>query len=570
MKRLKEKIEISNRKSFGFYKSLRGRYNFVDFQLTLQHVQGDPFAAPSLISVSIPQEATGFSEEWVAHAMGRIPLGDFITRKLYQAFSRLPKFACSGNGGRLFMPKPGQQILPRSAVCFEKGQMVVRFRAGLPANGRVINAPLAMELFFGIIPHCIASNCYYVDDFKPQLADHIRIYQQQRELRRLLPDKGLIAFIPDGALLPRRTGALDVPLAPAETVPFKSPPEMACRLRLKDGTEFSGMGIKKGVNLIVGGGFHGKSTLLQALQLGIYCHIRGDGREFVSTNARAVKIRSENGRVVNNVNIEPFIKGLPNGADTRAFSSENASGSTSQAAGIVEMLNMGAEVLLMDEDTCATNFMVRDEKMRRLVADEDEPITPFLYRVAGLYRHQGVSTILVMGGVGDYLAYATEVIGMKNFLPFCLTAKAREVAGLPERSGEFDKTAEATCYTDRRCIRAASGLFGRLRPKVKCNSLVTLRIGELEVDIRNLEQLVSSEQGMALGYLAGEIFSKNRRVAFSELMSMAAAIESNDFSFIREKRGDLAAVRALDLAGVLNRTPGVEIQKEARNRENLP
>lgn len=71
------------------------------------------------------------------------------------------------------------------------------------------------------------------------------------------------------------------------------------------------MGIPEGVTLIVGGGFHGKSTLLQALERGVYHHIAGDGREMVITRQDAVKVRAEDGRNIEKVNISAFINNLP-------------------------------------------------------------------------------------------------------------------------------------------------------------------------------------------------------------------------------------------------------------------
>ena len=101
------------------------------------------------------------------------------------------------------------------------------------------------------------------------------------------------------------------------------------------------MGIRKGITLIVGGGYHGKSTLLKALEAGVYNHIAGDGREFVITDDTAFKLRAEDGRSITGVDISPFIKNLPNKKDTVHFSTEDASGSTSQAANLMEALESG-------------------------------------------------------------------------------------------------------------------------------------------------------------------------------------------------------------------------------------
>ena len=181
------------------------------------------------------------------------------------------------------------------------------------------------------------------------------------------------------------------------------------------------------LTLIVGGGYHGKSTLLQAIERGVYNHIYGDGREWVVTDPTAVKIRAEDGRRIENVDISSFIHNPPLNKNTEEFSTENASGSTSQAANIVEAVEAGTQLILFDEDTSATNFMIRDERMQRLVSNEKEPITPFIDRVRELYEDHNISTIMVMGGSGDYFEVADTVIMMDNYLPEDVTMDAKKI-----------------------------------------------------------------------------------------------------------------------------------------------
>ena len=211
-------------------------------------------------------------------------------------------------------------------------------------------------------------------------------------------------------------------------------------MTLPNNGEITGMGIRKGVTLIVGGGYHGKSTLLNALEYGIYNHIPDDGREFVVTNADAVKIRAEDGRSIQSLNIDPFISNLPFDQDTTEFSTANASGSTSQAANILEALEVGASTLLLDEDTLATNFMIRDIRMKTLIAKEKEPITPFVEHVRSLYEEKGISTVIVMGGSGDYFSLADVVIGMIEYSPHDLTSQAHQIVKENPLPEYFDAT----------------------------------------------------------------------------------------------------------------------------------
>ena len=323
--------------------------------------------------------------------------------------------------------------------------------------------------------------------------------EDQEYLRAMLPQKRLVAFIGDGAILPRRSGVDDRPLDP-NAIPFRYPRELGVEFELPNRGRVTGMGIPEGVTLIVGGGFHGKSTLLNAIERGVYNHIPGDGREMVATHPGAVKIRAEDGRNIEKVNISPFVNNLPLGKDTVKFSTENASGSTSQAANIMEFLEMEARVLLIDEDTSATNFMVRDERMQELVAKEKEPITPFVDKVQKLYQDLKVSTILVMGGSGDYFDVADTVIMMDGYKPRCVTQVAKEIAErhATKRIDEGGMTfGEVTSRRPR--IESFNPSKGRKEVKIEAKGLRTILYGRTTIDLSYLEQLVDWSQTRSIG-----------------------------------------------------------------------
>ena len=300
----------------------------------------------------------------------------------------------------------------------------LRLTVDLPAAGRTIQGMEAVSIFFEDLPKVIQQGVFQFPNMGLTVKHFVDAHEDQEWLRTALDEKGLVAFVPEGAILPRESGVSSRPLVMG-SVPFYPPQELSVTFQLPHKGMINGLGLSKGVTLIVGGGFHGKSTLLRALELGIYSHIPGDGREYVATDPNAVKIRAEDGRFVEKVNISPFIKSLPLLRDTLRFSTDNASGSTSQAANIMEALEMGAKVLLIDEDTSATNFMIRDRRMQELVQKAHEPITPFIDKVRQLYQDRGVSTILVMGGSGDYFEAADTVIWMNNYRPFGVTEQAR-------------------------------------------------------------------------------------------------------------------------------------------------
>ncbi len=411
------------------YKQIAGAWRHDGFTLHVDHVQGDPFAAPSRVRVAVDAELAALPSHAFQSRIRSLGTAAFLARAFARRAREQPGTRGSGRSGEIHMECPGQVVLPQTAVqVAPDGTVEARFTVGLPARGRTILGRAAAALLSETVPGLVRSTLSAASHPPDQLRLHADVNEDAAHLRGSLAFRGLVAFVADGARLPRRSGVDDRPLEGPEVVPFRSPESLRVRLELPHAGVVSGMGIPEGVTLVVGGGFHGKSTLLRALQSGVYDHRPGDGRERVATVPDAVKIRAEDGRSVAGVDISPFIDGLPMGRDTRAFSTPNASGSTSQAASIVEALEAGAGALLVDEDTSATNFMIRDRRMQELVPKAGEPITPFVDRIRALADDLGISAVLVLGGSGDYLDVADTVIAMRDFEPRDVTADAAAVA----------------------------------------------------------------------------------------------------------------------------------------------
>nr|HDM59289.1 ATPase [Bacillota bacterium] len=440
---LKAKLKSIDRSGYKSYKSLAGRYKFEDYVLIFDKVQSDPFAPPSRLRVQVPQQVAGFPQALFSTPTRRVALEDFLTRQFGSASAdSRRKIRGSGKSGTLAIASCGQEVLERSSVNVTDEYVEARFVAGLPADGRVILGNEAYAMLFGILPNIVRQSLKYQNLDKNALSKHIDVVEDQDFIRHKLEELGLIAFVADGSILPRRSGIDDRPMRgiavdvetldvvnPGEigadiVIPFRSPASLQMEIQTPNRGPVKGMGLRPGVTLIAGGGFHGKSTLLSALERGVYNHIPGDGREYVVTVNGAVKLKAEEGRSVEKVDIRPFINNLPFGQSTRAFTTQNASGSTSQSASIIEALQLGAKVLLIDEDTSATNFMIRDVRMQHLVPKESEPITPFVDKIRQMYSELGVSSILVMGGSGDYFDVADVVLVLDNYLVKDMTVKA--------------------------------------------------------------------------------------------------------------------------------------------------
>lgn len=503
---MKSAAELQNllrqidRKSYPAYKDTKGKYQFQQYILSIDHVQGDPFASPSKVSLLISGKVAAFDKCFYETEHRRITFQDYLLRRVAAKIKEYSfKAKGSGKSGLLGISQPGQEILNRSActVAPATGDITVRMEVGFPANGRTINSGELEKIFFDFLPVCVRQTLLGTSCKRENLEAVTNLADDQQFIREKLPELGLAAFVANGSVLPRKSGISSLPMK--EAVIFRAPASMEVTLQLPHHGTLKGMGIKKGVTLIVGGGYHGKSTLLEALELGVYNHIAGDGREYVVTDDSAMKLRAEDGRSIQNTDISMFIRNLPGGKDTTCFYTEDASGSTSQAAATVEAIEMGAGLLLIDEDTSATNFMIRDELMQRVVSREVEPIIPFIDRVRELYEAWGISTILVAGSSGSYFHKADCVIQMNRYQPEEITGLAKREAQLfPLTLEELDK-AEKPSFN--RVIKR-DGVFAREdRIKMKTMGLDGFSINRETVDLRYVEQLTDSEQLTALSHM---------------------------------------------------------------------
>lgn len=501
---LKKQLQSIHRKSYPAYKSLKGSYQFGHYILSIDHVQGDPFASPSHISVHISRKDACFPDAYSKNNLTCITLADHLTRQFEQQINHY-SFRAKGSGksGLISVSHCGQEILSRTACEITSKGITARFFIGFPANGRTINAPELEKILFDFLPACVENTFFYKNINQEELEQTIFLAEDQQAIREQLKEKKLVAFVADGAILPRESGISSRPMK--HSVPFISPESLRVTMNLPHKGKIIGMGIPQGITLIVGGGYHGKSTLLNALELGVYNHIAGDGREYVITDDTALKLRAEDGRSIKDVDISLFINDLPK--DTRCFSTADASGSTSQAAGIVEGMEAGSKVFLLDEDTSATNFMVRDTFMQEIISREKEPITPFLDRARALYQNAGISTILVAGSSGAFFHIADTIIQMDCYHPVDITDKVRELCGKyplnPVNTPSFTIPAShRIMQKNTPTVRSQGHGAGKTdRLKIKVHGKDGFLLGKQEVDLRYVEQIVDSEQTAALGLL---------------------------------------------------------------------
>ena len=554
---LRSTLDRIDRKGYGAYKDLQGAHDLPGFTLFVDRVQRDPFAPPSLVRVRTLENR--FDGRLFGNPVRRFAFEDFLTRAMSRALGRAVKGnRGSGGSGRIEIQRPSQVVLPRTAMVVEEDFVEARIGVGLPARGRTVDARAAHAMLLEELPRAVREALTASGIDGDAAREHVETVEDAEHLRSILSSLGLVAFVADGAILPRESGASDRPLRDG-AVPFRSPEELRVEVELPNRGEVAGMGVPEGVTLVAGGGFHGKSTLLSALSWGVYDHAPGDGRELVVARGDAVKVRAEDGRSVAGVDISAMIGDLPGGRSTESFSTPNASGSTSQAANIAEALEIGTSLLLVDEDTSATNFMIRDERMRALV--RKEPISPFIDLVRPLYDSLGVSTVVVVGGVGDYLDAADRVILMQDYEPSDATQRARKVRErFPGRPPSGP--AEVVPPRERRVRASSIDLRRGKRETARGRGLHAMELGRERVDLSFLEQLAETGQTEAIARMVGEFASGREGRSIAEVVEGALAGVArgglDSLGNFRGHPGEMSLPRSQEVAAAINRVRSLQ------------
>ena len=571
---LRNKIKSIDGRDYGACQSLKGEYDFSKrFKLFIHQIPKDPYAPPhtGIYRIIVDRNDDRIVNFKAKTKIQGIAFTDFLARNYFNACKIISKGPRgTGYSGIITIDQPGQSILERNSVVITDETIEVRCFLGLPSRGRRINSQVAEEMLLSELPEIVDSSLFKENIDPDALSKHIESAVDAEYLRGQLDSLDLVAFIANNAILPRKSGTSNKPMSNSDAVPFVAPSSLTIEIDLPHAGQVKGMGVPKGVTLITGGGYHGKSTLLNTLEAGIYNHIYGDGREQCVATIHAAKIRAYSGRHVVKTDISPFIKNLPYQKDTTSFSTTNTSGSTSQAVNIMEAIEAGAKVLLMDEDTCATNFMIRDRKMQKLIKKEDEPITTFIDKVKQLYLEKNISTVLVLGGVGDYFDVSDKVIKMMNYQPFDVTSKAHEISDMfPGKREVEDK---AYPFNIRERIPRPESIvslnkYGKF--SVYAKDVHRIHFGEYDIDLTDLEQLMELSQTKALGYALeySKKYMDGQNTLRKVVEHVMKDIELHGIDIISKRiSGHFAWFRGLELAFTLNRLRSFNvIQKDAKS-----
>jgi len=550
MRELHQRLLKMHGKPYGVYKSLQGQFfGFGDFTLKFTHIQGDPHAQPSRIMLSAKMSALGFAEELHNTGEKEIALADFLLRQF------------TGNAENISIVKSHSQIMQRNSLYIESGIVRILASVNLPGESRRIEGEKASELLIGTLSDWVTTAMYWNNLAQEKCKAHLECYANRNFLLGQIKEKELAAFVPNGAILPRESGTSELPLQNA--VPFASPPEMQMNLNLPSGQQIAGMGIPKGITVIAGGGFHGKSTLLHALEEAVYPHIPGDGRELIVIDESAFPVRTEEGRVVNGTNISPFVRELPLQGSTENFTTKNASGSTSQAANLLEALELGASTILIDEDASAVNFLIRDLRMRKLINSKREPLIPLSDRIREI-ANNGINFIIVVGACGDYLSLADTVIAFAEYRAECLTEKVRELRieneelriETPMRyllAGEHPQDGNGEWRMENRKVNVEV-FRGGLKPGSAVEKSVKIRavagqisIGQLKTDLRKFPTFCHQELQRGIAEILHNFIKENHAQNLKE------ALENFCQKLPPNETNDLALPRAIELGAAFLR-----------------
>ena len=547
-------------KGYKAYKALQGKkFIFNLFELTFEHVQGDPYAAPSRLSIKIELEKAGFAKSHYENPVRKLALEDHLLRIVsLQTLKCRGKIKGSGRSGEIAVQSPGQKVIRRSGLQIKKDQVILTLFAGLPGDGRSVMARDCVKLFSEILPPVWEESLLAKSLDMKKVQQAIETLEDYSRLNQLLTENQWASFVADGSLLPRSSGVSDLPLESGGVL-FSAPDELSAEVHLPHAGTVRGMPVPLGITLIVGGGFHGKSTLLKALQDAVYPHATGDGRERIATQPAAVKIRAEDGRCVQPINVSGFMDNLPLIPSTENFSTVSASGSTSQAVNIIEAVESGSSLLLMDEDTCATNFMIRDARMQALISSGQEPITPLVDRIEELYKDFGVSTILVMGGSGDYFDMADNIIAMDYFKPRLVTEKAKQIVQENPGSRKIETSSPLPKIQLRN--RNLSGLnFSRGKKDcvIQTQAMISLILGRTGIDVRYVEHLVEPGQLELCGWILKQLKERQKKEPGEPnregIKNILDKIESGELESVAPyNNGLLALPRLQDVMAALNR-----------------
>ena len=578
MNTLKAQIDSLKDQPYQAIQKINGVFQFPQYDFYFIRIQGSPGANPaSIAAINCSIAASEIPQSFFQSSCNRLALADFLIRRFNLAIAQFAKQNRGREGsGSFYTIELSQKMLERDSVLFSEKDIELRFIFSLPGkkSGRgQFDAEQAWIMFEQELQNIVEYSLFYknYDKAARQLLEkYSEIQNTRQQIKNFLAEKGCCVFINNGACLPRQSGVDDKPSSKDKTTRFQSPLSLQVNIPLADNKSIQGMVIREGVTCITGGGYHGKSTLLQAIQAGVYAHIPGDGREYIVTRDDAFFVSAEAGRSIKNVDISPFIGLLPNGISTQSFTTDNASGSTSQAANIVEAVQSGSGLLLFDEDSSACNFLIRDDLIKKVLGATADPIKPLYSSLRSFWQQKGISMIFVVGGLGAFLQKADLCLLMENYQCKDITVKVRKKLG---KIIEDEDTA-LSFFADRKLSadnfdpvyinqRLQKKIVERIKPLR--NAPRQLEYGMDLINLEALPQIAESAQVLSVGYCLLKIRAAMQTHESPEEISycldwLYQKLEKQGLSFLQpDYPGMLSMPRKYEVTAAINRIRSLKI-----------
>ncbi len=483
---------------------------------------------------------------------------DYILRELSPIVNEYGKSMCNESKeiraqGDIRMQSVNNKIVRRTGVLYNNGKFVLKMWCRFPLIGV---AAVSGKKSCRLITELLKLLDVWVENFDVnRLYKKSQIYINQCEIRKYLKDNDYVCFIKNGSILPREK---ENNVSKTDATPFQAPSTMEYTIKLKSGEILTGMVIAKGLTVITGGGYSGKTTIIDAIESGIYNHVEGDGREYVITEETALKVYAEDGRVVNNLDMSPFFKQEISEESIEDFSTEHASGSVSQAANIIEAVYAGSKLLLIDEDKSATNFMVRDKIMRKII--NNEPIIPLTDRIDELTKKMNIAVIMVIGAISEYFNYADKILLTEDY-------KLYDISDNVEKTDKIHIDDGICNWTKDRKIKSRIGSMENCFFRtVHAENNRKIVLDNYTADVMSLTTITTNEQLNSLAFVMEKLLAKLDNDELKKDVSLAVeqifANESknnNEFAMmITRKDRWYEEIRNIDAICCINRMRGVK------------
>lgn len=555
-------------RDFSEYNRIIGDYDFSRYVLKVTRVPTDASEPGTLFLLRVPSHVAGFPAHLHQTPIRRTALEDLLVRKMSAAIEASSAYDEDGvSRKRLFLPKPGPQILPRSALLITEDYVEARVHVNLPVRRGRIHGEEARHVFFETLPAVVNASLIYCNLDEQEAVAFVRLMEDADALRQMLPTRGWVAFVGEGALLARR--GPDGRAARTGGRPLAISAELWTEVELPNQGRIRGLGIPAGITVVVGDEYSGRVEFLKAIAAGIYNHIPGDGREYVISAPDAVYIAADPGRCIRRVDLGAFIRGDNPGREGSIYSTDDADPCASQMAAMAEALEVGSRVLLFDESDSGTAFLASDSRLDEIAGAGKRGILPLCAAAREMADHRGVS--FVVGGrssIAEWIPIADTVLRIENFTVSDVTKEAKRLE-IRRTDDKPNPEAVARLFECSRHVVPSSldPSSGRHDAIVGAESIYHLRFGKSVVDLQRVCQLADISQTETIGLILYYAKSRYLREARSireimDLVDRDLSTEGLD-CLTRDLRCDLARPRRFEIAAALNRLASLRIANMA-------